>query len=70
MKTKDSIPTALTSDLQINKIKNLIETATRNGEFYITVNFELKEGIVKWLKANGFLITHSSHPIGTTEISW
>ena len=71
MKTKASTPTALvSSDLQFKKIKYLIDAATKNGDLYITVNFELKDGIIEWLKANGFSIIPSSHPIGTTEISW
>lgn len=71
MNTKDSTPTALlNTDLQIKKIKNLIEAALENADSYITINFELKEGTDEWLKANGFSITPSSHPIGTTEISW
>ena len=71
MNAKDSTPTALIStDLQLKKTKDLIDEATKNGDFYITINFELKDGIVEWLKANGFSITPSSHPSGTTEISW
>ena len=71
MKAKDSTSSALVStEVQIKKIKHLIEAATRNGEDYIAVNFELNERIIQWLKANGFSIIPSSHPIGTTEISW